>query len=111
MLRALFVAVAVLTLSACASLPMGSASSSLESFDADAAPIEAPVAEWGARQGYVDVSMLDRRAFTPSPGRRPEWQAMYVTAVDRRFRGHMRRRPATIRRRRRAAIRSVLLTS
>ena len=112
MLRALFVAIAALSLSACATLPANfGAGANPESFDANAAPIEAPVAEWGASRVYADVSMLDRRAFTPAPGRRSDYQARYVTVVDRRFRGHLRRRCAPIRRLRRAAIHSVLLTS
>lgn len=93
MLRSILVAIAALSLSACASLSGGMSMGPAASFDAiDAAPIEAPVADWSPRSGGADVSELSRRSFGASPWRRPERQALYVTAVDRRFRRHMRRR-------------------
>ena len=97
MLRALFAAVAALTLCACASLPIGAASSPSESFDAaGAAPIEAPVSDWGARSVYVSAPTLNRRTFDAPIDRRPDRRPAYATAVDRRYRTHTRRRRSAI---------------
>jgi hypothetical protein len=95
MLKAILVAFAALSLTACASLPGGVSMGSVASFDAvDAAPIEQPVALWSARSDSLDAFQLNRRAFGASPWRRPDGQALYVTAADRRFRRQKRRRRA-----------------
>jgi hypothetical protein len=87
MLKAACVALALASLGACASIGHAQAafSPNIESFDADAAPVESAVP-------IVRVThALERRRFSPPADRQPDLRFIVATTADR-GRRHIRRR-------------------